>query len=65
MIAIEQADYVSDYILRLKFSDGKAVEVDFEPFLRASRNPHISQYLDLPSPLRTSIRVNAASMSLG
>ena len=46
VIAIEQAEYVEDYVLRLKFSDGKEAQVDFEPFLRQSLNPLIKKYLD-------------------
>jgi hypothetical protein len=46
IIAIEKADYVEGYILRLIFSDGHEQLVDFEPFLRKSHNPHIRQYLD-------------------
>jgi hypothetical protein len=46
VIAIEQAEYVKDYILQLKFSDGKETQVDFGPFLRQSLNPLIRKYLD-------------------
>ncbi len=46
VIAIEQAEYVEEYVLRLKFSDGKEAEVDFGPFLRQSLNPLIRKYLD-------------------
>ena len=28
-LAIEQAEYVEEYILRLEFNDGKEAEVDF------------------------------------
>ena len=45
--AIEQADYVEDYVLQLKFSDGKEVRVDFGPFLHQSLNPLIRKYLDV------------------
>ena len=46
IIAIEKAEYVEDYILKLKFSDGKEINVDFGPFLRKSLNPLIRKYLD-------------------
>ena len=46
IISIEQAEYVEEYILRLKFNDGKEAEVDFGPFLQQSLNPLIRKYLD-------------------
>jgi hypothetical protein len=30
----------------LRFSDGRIVTVDFEPFLRRSRHPDVRKYLD-------------------
>ncbi len=47
VIAIEQAEYVKDYVLQLKFSDGKEVAVDFGSFLHQSLNPLIRKYLDV------------------
>jgi len=47
LIDITSADYVEQYQLHLVFSDGKERTVDFEPFLTASLNPMIRQYLDL------------------
>lgn len=46
VIAVEQAEYIEDYILRLTFSDGEEKLVDFGPFLSQSRHPHIRKYLD-------------------
>ena len=46
IIDIVGAEQVEDYQLRLHFSDGVVRVVDFEPFLRASRNPLIRVYLD-------------------
>ena len=46
VIGIDVAEYVAEYRLRLKFTDGKEVEVDFEPFLQSSLNPLIRRYLD-------------------
>ena len=46
VIDIVAADQVSDYELRLTFSDDTERVVDFEPFLRNSRNPMIREYLD-------------------
>lgn len=45
-IDIVHAERVADYKLRLSFSDGVERVVDFEPFLRRSRNPMIRIYLD-------------------
>jgi hypothetical protein len=36
---------VSDYKLKLSFSDGVERVIDFEPFLARSRNPLIRAYL--------------------
>lgn len=47
IIEITQADYLSGYRLRLKFSDCKEQISDFEPFLRKSRHPEIRKYLNL------------------
>ncbi len=46
VINIVRAEHVSDYKLRLYFSDGAEQVINFEPFLRASRNPMIREYLD-------------------
>jgi Protein of unknown function (DUF2442). len=41
-----RVDYISGYKLKLYFSNGAERVVDFEPFLRKSRNPMIRAYLD-------------------
>ncbi|MGH7960488.1 MAG: DUF2442 domain-containing protein [Candidatus Binatia bacterium] len=46
VIDIVRIGQVSDYKLKLSFSDGVERVVDFEPFLRKSRNPLIRVYLD-------------------
>ena len=46
VIDIVQAEMVSDYRLKLRFSDGMERDVDFEPFLRGTHNPMIREYLD-------------------
>ncbi|MFQ5750880.1 MAG: DUF2442 domain-containing protein, partial [bacterium] len=46
-IEIAQAEYLSGYRLRLKFSDSEEQIVDFESFLRNFRHPDIRKYLDL------------------
>jgi Protein of unknown function (DUF2442) len=43
IISVERG---SGYKLKLSFSDGTEREIDFEPFLRHSRNPMIRVYLD-------------------
>jgi DUF971 family protein len=45
-IDIVHAEPVADYKLRLSFSDGVERVIDFEPFLRRSRNPMIRAYLN-------------------
>ena len=46
VINIVRAEQVSGYKLKLYFSDGAERVIDFEPFLRGSRNPMINKYLD-------------------
>ncbi|MGA9772535.1 MAG: DUF2442 domain-containing protein [Blastocatellia bacterium] len=46
VIDIVHVEKVSDYQLKLCFSDGVERVIDFELFLRGSRNPMIRQYLD-------------------
>ena len=46
IVDIVRAELRSDYKLRLCFSDGAERVIDFEPFLRSSRNPTIRAYLD-------------------
>ena len=45
-INIVRAEQVATYRLRLSFSNGVQRVIDFEPFLRTSRNPMIRAYLD-------------------
>ena len=47
VIDIFRVEQVSDYGLKAYFSDGTERTVDFEPFLKGSRNPMIREYLDL------------------
>ena len=47
VIEIQSAEYRADYKLWLQFSDDQERLVDFEPFLRRSRNPMIRAYLDV------------------
>lgn len=46
IIEIKSAEHISDFKLKLSFSDGLVQNIDFEPFLRNSRNPMIRAYLE-------------------
>ena len=43
-IDVIQAEYVSDYKVRLTFNDRTERVVDFEPFLRRTQHPDLTQY---------------------
>ncbi len=45
VINIVDAKHAGGYKLRLRFSDGKENEIDFESFLTGSLNPMIQAYL--------------------
>ncbi len=45
-IDIVRVEHVSGHKLKLCFSNGVTRVIDFEPFLRKSRNPMIRAYLD-------------------
>ncbi|WP_373524042.1 DUF2442 domain-containing protein [Aquiflexum sp.] len=45
-LRIESAKYLSDFAIRIKFSDGNEKLVDFKPFLSKSVHPSIKKYLD-------------------
>lgn len=45
-LKIDSAKYLSDYAIRIKFSDGNEKLVDFKPFLSKSLHPSIKKYLD-------------------
>jgi len=46
-LEITEAEYVFGYKLRLTFNDGTVRVMDFEPFLRNTRNPDLTQYRQL------------------
>ncbi|MBU2525488.1 MAG: DUF2442 domain-containing protein [Bacteroidetes bacterium] len=46
LLKIDSAKYLSDYVIRIKFTDGKERLVDFKPFLSKSLHPSIQKYLD-------------------
>ena len=43
-IDVVGAKYISDYKVRLMFNDKVARIVDFEPFLRRTQHPDLTQY---------------------
>jgi hypothetical protein len=45
-LKIDSAKYLSEYAIRIRFSDGKEKLVDFKPFLSKSLHPSIKKYLD-------------------
>ncbi len=45
-LKIHSAKYLSDYAIRIRFSDGIDKVVDFKPFLSKSIHPSIKKYLD-------------------
>jgi hypothetical protein len=45
-LKIDSAKYLSDYTIRIKFSDGSERLVDFKPFLSKSLHLAIKKYLD-------------------
>ena len=46
VLEITNAMQFSRYALKFEFSDGTERVIDFEPFLKTSRNPGIRVYLD-------------------
>ncbi|PWI46253.1 hypothetical protein CEE45_17785 [Candidatus Heimdallarchaeota archaeon B3_Heim] len=45
-VLIENARYLGDYAIRIKFNDDTERLVDFKPFLTKSLHPSIKKYLD-------------------
>jgi len=45
-LKIDSAKYLSDYAIRVKFSNGNERLVDFKPFLSKSLHPTIKKYFD-------------------
>lgn len=46
LLAIENANYIRDFAIRLTFNDGHKTLVDFKPFLEESYQPAIQKYLN-------------------
>ena len=44
IIKVVKASYLSDFVLRVAFSDGKDKVVDFKQFLRNASHPSIQKY---------------------
>ncbi len=45
-VDVVHADYIDDYLIHVRFSDGSEQTVNFGPFLARSMHPQIRQYLD-------------------
>jgi len=45
-ISIEEAKYLNDYKIYLKFNDGKERILDFKNFILSSQHPEIKKYQD-------------------
>lgn len=45
-LSIEEAHYIEDYKIYLKFNDGKENTIDFAPFILSSQHPDIQKYRD-------------------
>lgn len=46
LLRIELAQYLSDFVIRIKFNDGEEKLVDFKLFLANSSHPSIKKYLN-------------------
>ena len=46
VITIDAAEYIGDYIINIKFSDGVERNIDFSKFLKKAKNPMTKKYLD-------------------
>lgn len=45
-LKIESAKYLSDFVIRIRFNNGRERITDFKPFLSNSYHPSIRKYLD-------------------
>ena len=55
---IQQANYISDFSVELKFNDGTVKRVDFEVFLHEHPHPQYNKYLK-PSNFKNFISIMA------
>lgn len=46
ILEILEANYLGDFALRVKFSDGTEKLIDFKPFLSRSQHPSIKKYIN-------------------
>jgi hypothetical protein len=46
LLAIQSANYIGDYAIRIFFTDGFDRLIDFKPFLESSLHPSIRKYLN-------------------
>lgn len=46
VVAIAEVRSLGGHALHLRFTDGHETDVDFAPFLHASRHPDVRKYLD-------------------
>jgi hypothetical protein len=56
VIFVDRAEHVTDFQLRLTFSDATQRIVDFGPFLRGSHNPLIRAYLEPAAFARFTVK---------
>ena len=54
-VAITGVTPIDKYRLRIRFNDGQITDVDFEPFLQASKHPEILRI----NLARTAIRITS------
>lgn len=45
-IEVLKAEWIRDYLLEIRFTDGKIQKVDFGQFLKNSKHPEIQKYLE-------------------
>jgi len=55
-MTIQSAQHLGDFKVRLTFDDNTEPVVDFEPFLRGSRNPLIQAYLEPAAFARFAVK---------
>ena len=44
ILTIDEAKYLNDYKIYLRFNDGKENTIDFKPFIFSSSHPDIKKY---------------------
>lgn len=45
-IKVDSAEYVGNYVVKIKFNNNSEKMVDFKPFLSKSQHPEIRKYLN-------------------